>query len=215
MNPPFALRGDADKEYLFVSQALTLMVDGGLLFSLLPMNAMFGDKKEKLWRIHDLLEKHTLLSVVSFPSELFYPSAMKQVVGIIVKKGIPHPKDHPVFWACVTRDGYLKIKSKRLPAIELDPPRKEPNQLDEIRKNLTAFVAQPKAIEVNISELCKTAPIDFSDPLLELLPEAYVDSKIPTNELIEMEAKKLARETAAFLVRYAKEEGVGNFGHHK
>jgi len=212
MNPPFALKDDADKEYLFVSHALNLMADGGLLFSLLPMNAMFGGGQEKLWRSHDLLGKHTLLSVVSFPSELFYPSAMKQVVGIVVKKGTPHPKDHPVFWACVTRDGYLKVKSKRLPAIELEPPRKEPNQLDEIRKNLTAFVAQPKAIEVNIPELCKTTPIDFDDPLLELLPEAYVDSQIPSEEMILVEAEKLARETAAFLVRYAKEAEVGKFG---
>lgn len=214
MNPPFALKDDADKEYLFVSHALNLMADGGLLFSLLPMNAMFGDVQEKLWRSHDLLGKHTLLSVVSFPSELFYPSALKQVVGIVVKKGTPHPKDHPVFWACVTKDGYIKIKSKRLPANELEPPKNEPNQLNEIKKNLTAFIAQPRAIEVNIPELCKTAPIDFGDPLLELLPEAYVDSRIPSNEMISAEAEKLARETAAFLVRYAKEVGVDNFGGH-
>jgi hypothetical protein len=67
---------------------------------------------------------------------------------------------------------------------------------------------------VNIPELCKTAPINFSDPLLELLPEAYVDSRIPSNEMIFAEAEKLARETAAFLVRYAKEAGVDKFGGH-
>ena len=113
MNPPFAGR-DNEKEYEFVTRALAFMEDGGFLFSLLPMDAMFGAHGEKVWRESELLAKHTLLSVVTFPDELFYPAAMKQVVGVFVRKGFPHPQDQPVFWARVGYDGHLKVKSKRL-----------------------------------------------------------------------------------------------------
>src|SRR6266404_8696746 len=70
MNPPFALRG-GDQEYRFVSRALGFMADGGILFSLLPLDAMFGSRDEKVWRRDELLKKHTLLAVLSLPDELF------------------------------------------------------------------------------------------------------------------------------------------------
>jgi hypothetical protein len=59
--------------------------------------------------------------------------------------------------------------------------------------------------------LCKTAPIDFSDPLLELLPEVYLDSPIPTAEELQREMERMARETASFLIRRAKEEQVEDY----
>src|SRR5205823_9652919 len=40
MNPPFALP-DSDREYRFVSRALEFMADGGILFSLFPLDAYF------------------------------------------------------------------------------------------------------------------------------------------------------------------------------
>ena len=43
MNPPFAQGG---KEYRFVSKALSLMADGGLLFCLLTSDSMFGAHEE-------------------------------------------------------------------------------------------------------------------------------------------------------------------------
>jgi type I restriction enzyme M protein len=92
MNPPFALKASLDKEYRFVSRGLSLMADGGLLFSLLPMDAMFGAHQQKVWRRDELLAKHTLLAVVSLPCDLFVPAALKQVVGIIVKEGYSSPE---------------------------------------------------------------------------------------------------------------------------
>jgi type I restriction-modification system DNA methylase subunit len=211
MNPPFALKGSLDKEYRFVSHALSLMADGGLLFSLLPLDAMFGAHDEKIWRVNDLLAKHTLLAVVSFPHELFYPAAQKQVVGVIVKKGIPHPKAQPVFWARIAHDGHLKLKSRRLPASELNPPREEPNDIVEVLPKLQTFVAHPESMSVNIPMLCKTAPIEFSDPLLELLPEAYIESAVPSEQEIEHALDELARETASFLIRFGKEQMAEKF----
>jgi predicted RNA methylase len=81
MNPPFALRGSDEHEYRFVSRALQ-MADGGIPFSLLPLDAFFGSRDEKIWRRDELLRDHTLLSVITMPDELFYPAAQKQVAGI-------------------------------------------------------------------------------------------------------------------------------------
>src|ERR1035441_3955266 len=106
--------------------------------------------------------------VASLPDELFYPAAQKQVLAIIVKKGIPHPKDQPVFWARIAHDGHLKVKSRRLPASELKPPRAEQNDIEAALPQLANFISHPPSVSVNVPMLCKTSPIDFTDPLLEL-----------------------------------------------
>ena len=211
MNPPFALKGSTDKEYFFVTQALSLMADGKILFSLLPLGALFGARDEKVWRRDELLAKNTLLAVVSLPEELFYPAAQKQVAAIIVKKGIPHPKEQPVFWARIAHDGHLKLKSKRLPAGELRPPRTERDQLPEVLPLLQSFIAHPGTGNVNQPEFCKTMPIDYSDPLLELLPEAYLDTSPLTPEILHRAVDDMARQTAAFLVRFGKEAAAENY----
>lgn len=206
MNPPFAQGG---KEYRFVSRALQFMADGGLLFSLLPLDAMFGAHGEKTWRVEELLKQHTLLSVMSLPEELFYPAAAKQVLGIIVKKGVPHHKEQAVFWARISRDGHVKLKSRRLPGEEMVPPRLEPNEITLVLPWLQKFVSHPSSVEVNIPMLCKTAPIDFADPLMEFLPEAYIDSKPYKPQAVHEAMDFLAREIACGLIRYRKEGIVG------
>lgn len=208
MNPPFALRGATDKEYRFVAHALALMADGGILFSLLPLDCMFGAREEKVWREHDLLAKHTLLSVITLPSELFYPAALKQVVGVFVKKGVPHPKKQSVFWGRVTRDGHLKVKSKRLAAVDLVPPREEKDELPDMLTALRTFLANPTTAKLNVPQFYKTAPIDYTDPILELMPEAYIDNHPITNEAIEAAVDDLMRETVSFLIRFKKERMV-------
>jgi predicted RNA methylase len=210
MNPPFASKG-SEKEYRFVSQALSTMVDGKILFSLLPLGALFGAHDEKTWRTDELLASHTLLAVVTLPEELFYPAAQKQVAAIIVKKGVPHPRNQDVFWARVAHDGHLKLKSKRLPAAELRPPRTEKDQLPELLPLLQAFIPHPGNSSVNIPMFCKTAPIDYSDPLLELLPEAYLDAEPLTEETLQRAVDDMARQTAAFLVRFGKEAAAEDY----
>jgi hypothetical protein len=140
-----------------------------------------------------------LLSVVEDPS----------VLGIIVKKGIPHKRDHPVFWARISKDGHLKLKSRRLPASEMEPARKELDEIPLVLPALQNFVAHPYTVNVNIPMLCKTAPIDFDDPLLELLPEAYIESKHFTEDAVHHAMDDLAREMACCLIRHRKENSVG------
>jgi type I restriction enzyme M protein len=211
MNPPFALRGGKEKEYHFVSHALQQMADGGLLFSLLPMGVMFGQKGEKPWRRDELLRLHTLLAAISLPVDLFQPAAAKQVVAVIVRKGFPHPKGQPVFWARVSHDGYLMVKKKRLPAADLRPPRVEEDQLPIVLPMLRSFLASPTTYRVNEPTFCKTAPIDYDDEMFELLPEAYLDSKTPTTAELELAVDEMARDVAAFLVRFGREARAEDF----
>jgi type I restriction enzyme M protein len=137
--------------------------------------------------VNDLLAHNTLLGVVSFPDQLFVPAALKQVVGIIVKKGIPYAAKQNVFWGRVARDGHVVVKARRLPANDLVPPRNEPNDIDRVLPALQSFVPNPGQVQWNEPLLYKTAPIDFADPLLELLPEAYVDNLHVTREALEQE----------------------------
>ena len=79
MNPPFSLKRGAEKEYKFVDQALNQMEDGGILFSVLPYPAMCKPKGYDVWRKTSLMPNHTLLAVVSFPIDVFYPIGVTTV----------------------------------------------------------------------------------------------------------------------------------------
>lgn len=214
MNPPFS-GGDGDiEEHEFVTRALEFMDDGGTLFSLIPLNCLVGTKSEQVWRESELLAKNTLLSVITFPVDLFYPSASKQVAGIFVRKGFPHHQSQPVLWARIVDDGHIILKKKRLLASEMNPPRFCDNDIPEVLEQLRIFLAQHQSADINMPMRWKTAPIDFSDSSLELLPEVYLDSIDPTLEGLVQEMERLARITVSYLVRMGREmDYVDDFIH--
>ncbi len=198
MNPPMA---QEEKEYTFLQAGLDSLAHGGLLFSVLPISTMFEDGKPKEWRETRLLGENTLLGVVTFPPELFYPVG-KHTLGVFVRKGIPHPEGQGVFWARAMHDGFVKLKGKRLPA---QPPGSEPNDLETLLPDLRAFLANPSHPAPNIPEFQKVAPIDLSDPLLELVPEAYLDGPPIDPESLISDMERLVREQAAFIIRFQRE----------
>lgn len=211
MNPPFASKGALETEPKFVSRALELMADGGLLFALLPMGSMFGSGEEKTWRTHDLLLRHTLLAVISMPHELFYPAALKQVVGVVVRKGFPHPKGQPVFWGRIEEDGHVKVKSRRVAEEDMRQTRAVRDDTTEILGALQSFMANPSKARTSKPMVYRSCPVDFTDPLLELLPEAYIASKVPSPKEMEATVDQMARDTAAFLVRFGREAAKGAY----
>ena len=107
MNPPFALKRSDEKEFKFVEQALHQMQDGGLLFTVLPYSAMVRPGSYLNWRKNLLLPYHTLLSVVTFPDDLFYPVGVTSV-GVFIKKGIPHPPAQKVLWISCSQRWFIK-----------------------------------------------------------------------------------------------------------
>jgi type I restriction enzyme M protein len=198
MNPPFALKESDEKEYRFVEAALDDMADGGLLFTVLPMSVMF-ERSTLDWRRSQLLGKHTLLAVVTFPLDLFYPTGVR-TLGVIVRKGTPHPLSQGVLWTRAMHDGLIKRKGKRL------APRPEwgvePDDLATLRPMIKAFLANPAFKVQATAEFVKVAPIDWKDPLLELLPEAYLDSRDVTEDEIQIRVDSMLREAAAQIIRF-------------
>lgn len=192
MNPPFALRSNDEKEYKFVDCALRQMQDGGLLFSVLPYSAMVKPGSYCEWR-RALLNAHTLLSVITFPEDLFYPIGVHSL-GIFVKKGTPHPPEQRVLWIRALNDGLLKNKGKRL------PNSKATDDYAKVRDLAKAFLANPTMVVYQAEQFQKACPIDFADPLLELVPENYLDQAAPSQEEIREGMEQTARDTVAFLI---------------
>lgn len=197
MNPPFAIDKRDVPEYKFVQHALDQMVDNsGILFSILPMGAMFEQGEEKEWRKNKFLNENTLLAVITLPPELFVPSAGVHTLCIIAKKGVPHPKEQNVLWARAIHDGHVTIKRKRL------PDKTETNDLETLLPIVKAFVHNPKFQVESVPEFYKATPIDYTDPLLELVAEAYIDSKPIMPGEIQEGMERLVRENVAFIVRF-------------
>jgi type I restriction enzyme M protein len=197
MNPPFALKRSSEKEYKFIDYALKQMQDGGILFSILPSSVMIKGGSALDWR-KKLLQNNTLVSVITFPPDLFYPIGIT-AIGVFIKKGIQHPKEQNVFWIRALNDGLLKKKGKRL-----QNPRAT-NDLEKVKHYLKAFIGDPIIPIENIPESQIAAPINFSDPDLELVPEVYLEAKIPETKEIEDGMEKLIRESVAYLIKAGKE----------
>lgn len=200
MNPPFS---QETKAYEFIERALGEMEDGGVLFSVVPYPSMV--KQAQYLRFRErLLQNHTLLSVITFPGDLFYPVG-QETVGIIVKKGTPHPEAQNVLWVRAVHDGRVKIKGKRLPHPD------EPNDLERVAPLVKSFIQTPDREVENIPKAQNAVPIDFDDRMLELVPEAYLDQEPPTPSELQDEADKIIREAASFVIKSGKEDEYEEF----
>lgn len=198
MNPPFALKKGDEKEYRFIEQALKQMQDGGVLFTILPMSVLV-EQGTKTWRKDVLLKQNKVLSVITFPEDLFYPVGVV-TIGLFIKKGISHDfdKDKVYFARCVS-DGFVKKKGIR------KQNGKTPNLLEEIKSELTSFIEGKNIVVSNIPEFKKLCLLDKEDKNCELVAEAYLDSRIPSEKEIDEGARELVREAVAFKIRYADE----------
>ena len=201
MNPPFALKASDEKEYRFINQALKQMQHGSVLFSVLPYPAMVRPGSYLTWRKDSLLRHNTLLAVITFPPDLFYPVNV-HTVGIFVRKGIPHPQDQNVLWIRAHNDGMLKRKGVRL------PNAKATDDYAKIKDTVRSFLVSPTMAVPSIDRFQKACPVDFADPALELVPEYYLDERPPTEAEIRAGIERVIRDTAAFLIQERKENEV-------
>lgn len=179
MNPPFALKEKDEKEYKFVEHALDQMQDGGLLFSVLPYSTLVKQGRDLEFRKR-LLKNNTLLCVISFPSDLFYPINVL-TVGIMIKKGEAHPLDQNVLWVSALKDGYLKVKGRRLFF------ESEQNDIKDVTYLIKKFIHNPQTTYVeDIGRYQMAHIIDSTDTCLELVPEVYLSEKkdLPFIEII-------------------------------
>ncbi|OHA46987.1 MAG: hypothetical protein A2541_01035 [Candidatus Taylorbacteria bacterium RIFOXYD2_FULL_36_9] len=195
MNPPFALKKGSEKEYKFIEHALKQMSDGGVLFAVLPISVLI-EKTTKSWRKDILLGGNKLLSVITFPEDLFYPVAVG-TVGIFIKKGTPHnfEKDKVYFARCI-QDGFVKKKGVRKES------KRVKNMLEEIKEELKNFVAGKSSEFESIPEFKKLCLLDKNDENCELVAETYLDSAIPNLEELKDGLDEMIREAIAFKIKY-------------
>ena len=198
MNPPFALKKSDEKEYKFVQHGLKQLQDGGLLFSVLPISSMTEQGEERSWRKNELLANNTVLSVITFPTELFYPVGVN-TLGLILKKGTPHDFNKKVLWFRATKDGFVKVKGKRLIS------HKEPNYFQDYIQIVKDFIAGKKVKDITIPELICFKELDSNDSLVELVPEAYIPSKKPDNKEIEESIDNELREVVSYMIRFKRD----------
>lgn len=199
MNPPFALKKSDEKEFKFIEHALKQMRDNGILFSVLPTSNMVKSGQYFDWRKDSLLRENTLLSVITFPNDLFYPVGV-ETCGIVIKKGIPHPREQKVLWVKIRSDGFLKSKGKRLPS------ERAKNEFEIVKELIFKFIKNKNTDVENIKEFQKACVIDFADANLELLPEVYLDEKKPTDIELKRRIDQTTRETISLMVKFHKIE---------
>ena len=181
MNPPFALKRDDEQEFTFVDHALDQMVDGGLLLAVLPVSVMYASGRELDWR-KKLLQENTLVAVIGFPNDLFYPQASVEPVIIVIRKGSPHPEAGKCLFVRVSDDGFIKLKKRRL-------PHGRGNQLSQLRDEVASFIQGGTPQEVD--GVIQLKPLNLSDPHLELIPQQYLD-----NAALDIGSLKIALSTA-------------------
>jgi type I restriction enzyme M protein len=195
MNPPFALKKGDEKEYKFIEHALKQMEDEGLLFAVLPISVLV-EKSLKTWRKDVLLKNNRLISVLTFPEDLFYPVSVG-TIGIFIQKGVPHDFDNDkVYFARCTSDGFTKKKGVR------KENKKVRNNFNEIKDELKEFIKNNKTKVETVPEFKKAVLLDKTDKSCELVAEAYLDSKIPTDQEIQEGIERIIREAIAFKIRF-------------
>lgn len=181
MNPPFALKRDDEQEFTFVDHALDQMIEGGLLLTVLPVSVMYASGKELDWRKR-LLQANTLVAVISFPNDLFYPQASVEPVIIVIRKGSPHAEAGNCLFVRILDDGFIKLKKRRL-------PHGRPSQMSQLRGEIASFIRGGTPQEVD--GIIQLKSLALSDPHLELIPQQYLD-----NASLDVESLKIALSTA-------------------
>lgn len=194
MNPPFSLKNSEEKEYAFINHALSQMKNGGILFSVLPYSSMAKQSGYDTWR-KNLMQDNTLLAVLTFPQDLFYPIS-EETVGVFLKKGTAHSEAQKVLWCRALNDGLLKKKGKRLPS------SRATNDLTVIKDILSEFLTDQSITVPNKAKFLKATKIDWNDSQLELVPEVYLDDDGLTKENIKKEMIYLMKQVLSFKVKY-------------
>ena len=186
MTPPFSLKNDKQKESHFIEHALDQLAPNGLLFTVLPAS-VFYESEFSHWR-QQTLTSHTLLAVIAFPTDLFYPVATESI-GVVLKKGSPHANTQEVLWVRLHDDGFTKKKGYR---VEI-PGRSYKDALEKMaeagRNWITGGV---KSTEVPGVLEYRTIARG------ELLPQAHLDTPtaVPASEAIA-ECRMLIRALLA------------------
>ncbi len=199
MNPPFNASKDQvpqshAKKYgssptdpskgLYFVRYIADTVGKGRLVTILPMSSAIGtsgiieDIKEQL------LDKHTLDAVFSFPAEIFYPGANAVACCMVFDLGRPHSDDKETFFGYFKDDGFEKRKGVGRVDIK--------NRWDEIEKEwLKLYLHRTSKVGVSVVK-----HVTAED---EWCAEAYMETDY--NDLSEKDFIQKLVDYSAFLVQ--------------
>jgi type I restriction-modification system DNA methylase subunit len=194
MNPPFAQTDEP--ETMFIEHGLKSLRENCLLSVIVPYSVM-SEKNRTKWR-RTILKQHTLISAITLPPDLFYPTS-SNVCILTFRAHIPHSGK---VWFCrIENDGMKIYRKKRV--------EREGEQLTEATKMFRSRTLN-LGIETKVGFSC-FRELDPNDDQVEFAPEAYLDSPQYTEAEIQSTTEQLLRDFAAFNIRYAdKLKGLKN-----
>lgn len=162
-------------------------VGHGKLVTLLPMSCAIGTSGIIADIKQQMLDKHTLDAVFSFPAEMFYPGASAVACCMVFDLGRPHSEDTETFFGYFKNDGFEKRKG--IGRVDIK------NKWDDIEKEWLQLYLH-KQTKVGLSVVKN---INAED---EWCAEAYMETDYST--LAENDFINTMRDYAAFLVQNEK-----------
>lgn len=183
MNPPYPHKKTDSPTEDFVDRALEGLGQGGRLAAVIPQSLLVKGGKAKKWR-SAVLAKHTLEAVIQMPNYLFQPYASATTAVLVLRKGIPHPKNKHVFFARVDNDGFRLKKGVRIVC-----------EGDELPKALSHF--QSAKSEAGFSGWAGL------DAEVTFAPGAYIPARQMTDSEVDADVREVIRCRTAFTALHA------------
>ncbi|OBJ84065.1 class I SAM-dependent DNA methyltransferase [Mycobacterium sp. 1245852.3] len=108
INPPFSQRGEGLHELDYLSTLLDVLAPGGTAVVVMPMSCAIESHPTK----EKLLERHTLLAVMSLPNDLFHPVGVI-ACAMVFRAHQPHGQSpQPTWFGYWKDDGFVKTKDR-------------------------------------------------------------------------------------------------------
>ncbi|MTV20862.1 HsdM family class I SAM-dependent methyltransferase [Staphylococcus delphini] len=174
INPPYSQAKTKNLSHLseisFINETLTLMKTGAKLAAIVPQSTMIGKTKNDKNYKREILEKHSLETVITLNKDTFYGVGVNPCIAIFTV-GIPQDKKKRVNFVNFTDDGYVVRKHVGLVGDGTEKSKKEYllNVLNDYEDADTNFLVK--------------SPITWEDEWLHSF--FYYNEEIPTDEDFE------------------------------
>ena len=109
LNPPYSQASEPERD--FIDASMEALEPGGVMAAVVKAG-IFADDDNAQWRTA-FAKRHSVLAMISFPEDLFYPTAAPASI-FIAKAHIPMQNNTEVFMARIQNDGFTKLKGKRV-----------------------------------------------------------------------------------------------------
>ena len=106
MNPPYSQTDDGGSELDFVINMLELLEPGGMGIAIIPINCVCSVLAKETQKRKKILEKHTLLGVMSMPTTLFYPVGTVTCI-VVFRAHRPHDSNVKSWFGYCRDDGFV------------------------------------------------------------------------------------------------------------